>query len=284
MKIYLHVNYWEGAGKLGTLFEIAAMNGYDGVELRYKYAFPDMAQEQYQEKVAALKQQHPDMGIIFGGPVDFMADDRGQVKKDTEAYLEFLEWANRECGTRVMNFFTGNMICPGADYMEFDRNGSGMAEESHYGQSAEGLRVVGDKAASLGMKLALETHNCYLHDLPGACRKLMDLTDHDAVGLNYDHGNISVNKNGSSIEEVFDLIGDKIYYVHLKNMLLGRDGLFLATHLDAGHIDTSEVLMRLKDRGYDGVLTTEYACTGDGFIAAKRDKEYVDLLTKWLGM
>ena len=282
MKTYIHVNYWEGAGKLDTLFEIADMNNYDGVELRYKYAFPDLTQDQYLDKVIALKQNYPEMDFVFGGPVDFMAEDRDQVHRDTDSYLEFLEWASRECGSTVMNFFTGGLVRPGADYMEFDRNGSGRAEERHYEQSAEGLKIVGDKAASLGMKIALETHNCYLHDIPKACRKLMDMTDHDAVGLCYDHGNIAINKNGNSIEEVFDLIGDKIYYVHLKNILITADKGFLATHLDAGHIDTSEVLMRLKTQGFDGPVATEYACTGDGFIAAKRDKEYVELLKDWL--
>lgn len=284
MKTYLHVNYWEGAGKLDTLFEIADMNGYNGVELRYEYAFPDMTQEQYLGKVIALKQKYPGMGVIFGGPVDFMADDRDQVEKDTEAYMEFLEWSNRECGTEMMNFFTGGLTRPGATYFEFDRNGSGMANDLHYERSAEGLKVVGGKAASLGMKLALETHNCYLHDLPGACRKLMDMTAHDAVGINLDYGNIALNKNGCSMHETVETIGDKLFYVHLKNMLIGRDKSYLPVHLDAGHIDTSGELMLLKEQGYDGILTTEYACTGDGFIAAKRDKEYVDQLTEWIGM
>ena len=45
MKTYLHVNYWEGEGKLDTLFEIADMNTYGGVELRWKYVFPDMTQD-----------------------------------------------------------------------------------------------------------------------------------------------------------------------------------------------------------------------------------------------
>ncbi len=128
--------------------------------------------------------------------------------------MAFLEWPNRECGTDLMSFFTGVMLRPGADYFEFDHCGSGMANEQHYERSAAGLKVVGDQAASLGMRIALETHNGYLHDLPGSCRKLLDMTDHPAVGIHYDQGNIQINKNGSSIKEVFENIGDKIYDVH----------------------------------------------------------------------
>ena len=282
MKTYMHVNYWEGEGKLDTLFEIAELNGYDGVELRSIYHLKDMNQEQYQGKLVSLKQKYPHLGIVFNRVVDFMAEDCDQVRRDTDACLEFMEWSKREFDVSLMNFFTGWMVRPGVDLFEFDRNGSGMAKEWHYERSAEGLKVVGDKAASLGMRIALETHVCYLHDLPDACRKLMDMTNHEAVGLNYDHGNIAINKNGSSIKDAFDVFGDKIYYVHLKNMLIGQDYSYDPTHLDAGHINTSELLMRLKDQGYDGILTVEYACSGDGFIAAKQDKEYLDTLSSWI--
>ena len=132
------------------------------------------------------------------------------------------------------------------------------------------------------MRIALETHNSYLHDLPNACQKLMDMTGHEAVGINYDHGNIAINKNGCSIKEVFDVIGDNIYYVHLKNLLIFRDGVYMVTHLEAGHIDTSEILTRLRNQGYEGIITVEYACPGDGFIAAQRDKDYVEILKEWL--
>lgn len=283
MKTYLHVNYWEGEGKLDTLFEIADMNRYDGVELRSIYHCKDMTQKEYQEKVIALKQKYPHLGIVFNRVVDLVSDDRDHAEKDLESCLDFMEWASRECGTEVLNFFTGSLIRSLTSTLEFERNGSAMAKECHYERSAEGLKVIGDKAVSQKMRVALEMHINYLHDLPVACHKLMDMTDHDAVGLNYDHGNIAINKNGSSIQEVFEVVGGKIYYVHLKNMLIGMDYSFFPTHLEAGHINTAEVLMRLKDQGYDGLIAVEYPCKGDGFIAAKKDKEYLDTLKKWMG-
>ena len=45
MKVLLHVNYYEGVNKLDELFRIAQKFGYDGVELRWKYAFDDEAPE-----------------------------------------------------------------------------------------------------------------------------------------------------------------------------------------------------------------------------------------------
>jgi sugar phosphate isomerase/epimerase len=168
--------------------------------------------------------------------------------------------------------------------MDFDRNGSGFAEEHHYERAANGLKAVGTEAAKLNAIIALETHNCYLHDLPKACAKLLKMVNMDNVGVNYDHGNILINKNGSSIEEVFDIIGDKILYVHLKNMFVPFDkSFFLSTRLEEGHIDTMDVVTRLKNNGFNGVLCTEYACTGDGIIAAKRDSDYINFIRNHLG-
>jgi sugar phosphate isomerase/epimerase len=283
MKVYLHVNYYEGPGKYDKLFEIADKYGYDGIELRWKYSYNDMDQTAYQQKIIELKDQYPNLELSFGGMVDFLIEDRNQVKSETEAYLEFLEWAKANCGTHVMNFFTGGMVRSGADYYEFDRNGSGMAEDIDYARSADGLKIVGDKAAELGILISLETHNCYLHDLPKSCARLMKATAHDAVGINLDMGNIVINKNGSDPEEAIDIIGeDKIYYAHLKNVLMYKKELFMSTRLEEGHIDNTYILERIGKTVKSGVVAVEYACPGDGIIAAKRDMEYVKFMRDWL--
>jgi sugar phosphate isomerase/epimerase len=278
MKVLLHVNYCEGQGKLDELFALAHKYSYDGVELRWKYKFDDMNQQEYQDKVAELKSRYPDFEITFGGTVDFCRGNDDVVKKDTADYLEFLEWSKDKLDTRVMNFFTGVMVAEGVDYIEFHQNGSGMAEESDYEKSAAGLKIIGDKAAELGMLIGLETHNGYLHDLAKPCAKLMKQTSHDAIGINWDQGNILLNRNGESIDEVFDTLDGKIYYAHLKNALVFRHQFYLITHLDQGHIDTRLAMKKLKDNLRSGILAVEYPAPGDGYIAAKRDMEYIKFL------
>ena len=195
MKVLLHVNYYEGAGKLDTLFNLAKINGCDGVELRQKYRFPDMNQVQYQDKVERLKQKYPDMEIVFAGMVDFTGGTADDIKKDTAVLFDFMDWASCKCGTSTMNFMTGAMQSKGVDHTEFHIHGSSIAVEEHYENAAQGLRMVGDKAASLNMLMALETHNSYLHDLAKPCKKLMDMTAHKNIGINYDQGNIILNSN-----------------------------------------------------------------------------------------
>jgi sugar phosphate isomerase/epimerase len=281
MKVLMHVNYYEGPGKLDKLFQLANSNGYDGIELRWKYRYDDMSQQQYQQKISELKHQYPDMELVFGGAVEFCRGDATEVARETEAYLEFLEWAKEKCDTKVMNFFTGGLVADNTEYTEFDKNGSGIATEEDYQKSATGLKLVGNKAAEFDMLITLETHNCYLHDLAAPSKKLMEMTAHDSIGMNYDHGNILINKNGESIDQVFELLDGKIYYAHLKNIMVYKN-VYMVTRLEEGHIDTMHVVDKLRNNLKSGMVALEYSAPGDGIIAAKRDMEYMKFIKEEL--
>ena len=283
MRVLLHVNYFEGSGKLDALFKLSRINGYDGVELRQKYCFQDMSQNEYLAKVIQLKSNNPEMEIVFGCSINFARGLPNQVEEDVNEFFEFMEWAKQNCGTRVINFFLDCLQAPDSEYTSFHLNGSAVATEEDFAKSASGLRRVGDQAAKNGMLVALETHNCYIHDLVAPCRKLMDMTAHEAIGLNYDHGNIFVNQNDSSINEVFNVLGDKIYYAHLKNLFKFKD-IFMMSQLEHGHINCVEIMAGLKQHLKSGILATEYPCSGDGIIAAKKDMEYMKFIREWLNI
>lgn len=279
MKVLLHVNYLEGDGdKLAQLFRLAADNGCDGVELRWKYRFADRSQAEYRETVVRLRNEYPDFELVFGGIIDFCRGEAEQVKRDLDDYLGFLGWAKEKCGGRVMNFFTGVLTDPTCAYHEFDRNGSAVATDGDFERSAAGLRTVGDRAQELGIAIALETHNAYLHDLAEPCAKLMELTRHPAVGLNYDHGNIYLNRNGGSVDDFFAVAGDYVRYAHLKNAhkVAGvNGGGYLITRLEEGGIDQYRVMELLKQHLKGDLIAIEYPSTGDGRIAARRDMAYI---------
>ena len=281
MKVLLHVNYYEKPGGLDELFAIAKEFGYNGVELRWKYQFEDMNQQEYQEKIVLLKKKYPEFEITFGGNIEFCRGEADAVEQETSEYLEFMEWAKLELNTKVMNFFTGLLVNKEVDYCKFHINGSTLAVKEDYERSAKGLKIIGDKASELDMLIALETHNCYLHDLPTPSRKLLDLTNHNAIGMNIDYGNIVLNKNKSSLSESFDIFDGKIYYAHLKNVLIFGDS-FMVTHLDQGCINNMDFLNILRNNLKSGLIALEYPNTGDGVIAAKRDMEYIKFLTKRL--
>ena len=281
MKVLLHVNYYEGAGKFETLFKLIKTVGADGVELRAKNYY-NMGKENYLAMVEDLKQRNPELELAFGYQLCFNTDADTQ-KKDFEDFVNFLDWAKEKCGTRLMNMFTDSLVAEGTEYFEFDKNGSAIADDDMFARHGEGLTRAGNELEKRGMLAGLESHNCYIHDIAKSCAKLLSYVKSPAIGINYDHGNIFLNKNGESIDEVFELLKGKIYYAHLKNLMRSRDfRYYYATHLEAGHIDTGKVLGLLKNELKSGIFAVEYACSGDGFIAAKRDIEYVNYLRNWL--
>ena len=287
MKTLLHVNYFEGKGRLQEFLDLALKAGYNGIELRWKYRFDDMTQAEYTNMIANWKSAHPEMEIVFGGCVKYCRGTADEVKADEAAYLEFLNWAAKECGTKVMNFFTGDIQPEGVVWTDYDRNGSAAAEEGDYERSAAGLKLIGKEAEKLGMLIALETHNAYLHDLPAPCRKLLDMTDCDAVGLNYDQGNIIINPKFATIPQVFETVGDKIYYAHLKNMLIiskTPNRAYCGCRLSDGHINTMEVMRRLKNCLRSGIFAVEFPNTGDGIYAAYKDMEYLKFIRDYLAI
>ena len=285
MKTLLHVNYREGAGKLDEFFALVDRFGYDGMELRAKYRFEDMDQAEYRKKVAAYKADHPEKVIVFGASIPFCRGTDEEVREQTEFFLDHMEWAKRECGTPLMNFFAGPVSTKGVS-CSMETSGSGIALEEDYERAAKGLRSIGEKAKDMGVLLALEMHNGYLHDLAKPTKKLLDMVSCDAVGANYDHGNVILNKNGEKVDEVFQILQERIFYAHLKNVftVAAGGGGFMITHLADGCINQYDVMRGLKKYLKSGLVTLEYPSGGDGIYGAKIDMEYVKFLKDELGI
>ena len=283
LKTLLHVNYFEGAGRLPGLFKLAAENGCDGVELRGYNKFEE-SEEKYLAIIEELKQQYPQFEITFGYPIDYMKDDDSErIAAAEDKFYKRLEWAKAKCGSKLFNFFTGNIFGKNAAYHEYVRNGSAAARDEHYERAAAGLHRINAELARLDMRIALETHNCYLHDLPYPCAKLFKMADADRVGANYDHGNMFINPNGpQTINEVFDVLKGRIYYAHLKNMFRAADFTHMGCLLEQGNINTMRVVNLLRNELPDGIMAIEFPSSGDNIIAAKRDMEYIRFVQDWL--
>ncbi len=283
MKVLLHVNYFEGAGKFETLFKLVRVSGADGVELRATRYY-DMDKPHYLAMVEELKQRNPELELTFGYPLHFSSVPEDVQKREFADFVEFLDWSHYKCGTTLLNMFTDSLVNPECRYIDFDKNGSALADDLLYARHGAGLTAAGRELESRNMLGALESHNCYLHDTATSCATLLRCIKSPAIGINYDHGNIFLNRKGESIADVFKLLKGKIYYAHLKNMMKTQDWQYLPTHLDAGHIDTFEVLSGLRSELKSGLCAIEYACTGDGIIAAKRDMEYIRYLREWVNI
>lgn len=288
MKILLHVTYHEGPGaeKLKRLFRLAKENGCDGVELRKAYRWKDMSNNDYYNLVAGLKAEYPQMEIVFNGIVELYGGAPAEIDHRIAEYCELLKWAKKECGCKVINMACGVIMAPGKSEHDFHFHGSAYAKEEDFKRIAGSLRKIGDAAAALDMLVALEMHGWAIHDLAAPSRKLMDITGHDAVGLNHDHGNIFIHRDGESIQSVFEILRNKVYYAHLKNMMSvsGGAGGYLCTRLADGHINTMEVMENLNKYCRSGMAAIEYPNKGDGILAAKLDMEYIRYIKEQTGI
>ena len=289
MKVLLHVNYWEGEGRLERLLKLADSLPYDGIEFRAKYRFADLTQQQYQDRLARYKQDHPEKELVFSGSVPFTRGTADEIRKERDFCLSFFDWAAKNCGTKIFNFFTGPVVNQLTGWGPGEQNGSAIATEDDFRRTAEGLREMAEGAKKNGMLLALETHNNYLHDLADPCRKLLDLCGHPAAGINYDQCNMSLHKLGSKPEDIFSKLSDKIYYAHLKNYfsMVSRNApgpIYTICRLSDGVLDTRSILERLAGLLKTGMLALEYPAKGDGIYAAEQDIRYMRRLIEDLGL
>ncbi len=278
MKLLLHVNYCEGEGKLEEFFALADRLGVDGVELRMRYKFKDMTQEQYRARVEQYKQTHPEKELVFGGMVPYCRGNADEVKLEQDFCMDACNWAARFCGTKLLNFFTGAILNPVVEWRPGEMHGSAIAGEDDYQRAAAGLRTMAEHVEKLGLLLALETHPGYLHDKAESCKKILDLCGHPATGINYDQGNSAMHKFGSKVNDYFDQLGDRICYAHLKNYcnVVCPNGMgYVYCNISDGIIDTRDVIRRLRGRLRSGMLAVECPRPCDKIYAAEQDVRYV---------
>ena len=108
---------------------------------------------------------------------------------------------------------------------------------------------VGKAVAEADIKIALESHHCYIHDIPEAINNLLGRVNADNVGVNLDYGNIFLHKHGGSLDEAVEKLKDRIFYVHLKNVIKIADTFYCSTLAD-GMIDNFQFVSLLKEIGY----------------------------------
>jgi sugar phosphate isomerase/epimerase len=284
--VILHVNAVEQGQTIQEMCRLAKSWGYDGIEFRRRRGGVDETPEQYLDAIASAADRAGLAYVLFGAPgPDLMSADADKRRRDVDDYIAFLRLAARRFRLTVCNTMTGTLVSPNVHYFEFDRNGSNIATEDQWRWAVEGFQAIGDVAAELGVRLAFETHNCYLHDLPAPSRRLVDRIARDSVGINLDFGNIVLHPQGVSLAEAVRVCGDKTYEVHLKNLYLlpvHRYYHFIACPLADGVINHREFLRLLKAQRFQGPITIETPREGDREWFARQDLRYFRALVEEL--
>jgi len=285
--VILHCNYVEQGQSIDRMCELASRWGFDGVEFRRKRGGVDETPEGYLDAVATAVKKYGIRHVLFGAPgPDLTNPDADACKREVENYIAFYRLATKRFQLSVCNTMAGAMATKDVPYMEFDKHGSNVATDAQWEAAVKGFQTIGDAMSEMGVRLAFETHNVYIHDLAAAARKLVDLIDRDSVGINLDFGNILIHPDGESLEKSIDICRGRIYLLHLKNLRIIPDRRYwkwITSALGEGDINNRVYLRMVKEQGYDGPVVIEAPRPGDREWFAQQDLEYIRSLMAELG-
>lgn len=278
--ILMHVNFFEQGVISGELFDKAKFYGFDGVELRA--SIPDLPLEKY---MAHIQQEMKRTGlshIVMACPCNLNNAHPEERAAEIERCADLLRKGSA-IGVRLFNAMAGVITAPGIPYTEFDKHGSGVATWEQWAWAVEGFQQLASVAEELGVRLAFETHNAYIHDLAKPTAELLKRIGSPAIGANLDMGNIVLNKNGESLAEALAILGDKIYYNHLKNVFKPSGGGYIVCGLSDGVINIRAWLQALKEKGNEAPLCIEAPRQGDHDWFAHQDMAYLRWTLENLG-
>ncbi len=173
-----------------------------------------------------------------------------------------------------VDFVRGLPVSPGA---------SKTATEGELARAAGFLGELAREAASAGVQLALELHNCSLADTSRSLLRLLELAGQPNLSANPDLGNLywAYDEPEEAWQDAVVRLAKRVKLWHVKNVLRialpeEHRTLFVHASLDAGDIDYRWALARLVEAGFDGWISLEGAGPGDWLAFAARGKAYLD--------
>lgn len=107
-----------------------------------------------------------------------------------------------------------------------------------------------------GLKYAIENHPEPNLQSPEDVAAVIG--QYETIGANLDSG--IYNQQGYDILAAADLFGDKIYHVHYKDTVVGGEGCL---PLGTGDAPLAELLLKLRDRGFEEMISVEFEFAGD---------------------
>ena len=88
--------------------------------------------------------------------------------------------------------------------------------------------------------------------------KLLTMVDNKYNGLALCTGSLGANKNNDIID-IIKSCKDRIYFAHLRNVLVSNDGFYETSHLSSdGSLDMYEIIKTLQYTGFDGYVRPDH--------------------------
>lgn len=177
---------------------------------------------------------------VLGCYIDPVAEDKEFLASQLKRFKNFLYYA-KDFSADVIGTETGAL-----ETQEKTRS------EENYLAFLENFRPIIKEAEKIGVTVGIEPVHCYTIYDPQRMRRFIDDINSPALGVILDVSNMinSVNRHMQSdiINDSFDLFGDKIKAIHLKDFTFDGEEKYFAV-AGTGELMTELIFDRIAERG-----------------------------------
>ncbi len=208
---------------------------FQGVELRTTHAHGvEVSLDREQRKAVKKRFQNSKVQLMgLGSAFDYHTPDQQKLRRDIDATKEYIVLA-QDVGA------TGVKVRPNG----FPPN---VPHEKTLEQIGRSLRELGDFARDHGQVIRLEVHGSGTSLVPNI-KKILDVADHPQVGACWNSNQSDLT--GEGFEHNFDLLKDKIFSVHMRDLFLEE-------------YPFRRLLNRLNETGFTGYCLAEIPSSQD---------------------
>jgi L-ribulose-5-phosphate 3-epimerase len=259
---------------LKTTIENIAAVGFDGIEIAAGYGTDHLDVSCTAARAREIKAMAGENRLAI---VQIYTSLGGNIlvgEKERSEGLEALE-----CFLAVGDQMSCKMIKVGAGRL---KNSAFQQDEAR--TVAGWIAQACDRAANHGARITTEIHFGQYCETSTMARRMIDLVNRPNYGVIHDAGNMHITGDSYG-EAAVKLLGDRIFHVHVKDMVKASAadktahdylaGRFKRAPLNEGNVDHLSLFRALKQIGYKGYLSCE-ASGGDDPVAVAKH-EYAEL-------
>lgn len=212
-----------------TIIKNCETTRFEGVELRTTHAHKVEVELNKAQRAEVRKRfENSKVELMgLGSAFDYHTPDPAKLRKDIEATKEYIVLAHDV----------------GASGVKVRPNGlpADVPVEKTLEQIGRSLRELGEFSSGYGIQIRVEVHGTGTSLLPNI-RKIMDVADHRSVGVCWNSNQTDLA--GEGFEHNFDLVKDKIFSVHVRDLYLEE-------------YPFRRLMQRLNGIGYQGFCLAE---------------------------
>lgn len=250
---------------LERAIQAAGEVGYDAVEIMVGFGADHIDSSCSRDRADEIVNVAEDSGIALcliytslGGGIVASEERRDEDLDEIEKFLDIGDWL----ACKMLKVTAGRL-----HEHEYKEDEARVV--------ADWLAAAADRAAARDARIVAEIHFGQYCETVEMARRMIDMVDHPNFGVIHDAGNLHITGDMYG-EDSVEVLGGKIFHVHIKDMvhapsddLEAHDylaGRFKRALLNEGDVDHLSLFRGLKKIGYDGYLSCE-ASGGDDAVA-----------------